>query len=223
MNIVAMVPVRKGSKRVPSKNSKLFADTTLLDIRLNVLKQVKGLSDIIVSTDCDKCVEIATSHGVTIINRDPYYAGDISNEIFLKNLASSCPSEHMLYSTVTSPLLKVSTLESAIDTFIKNCPSIDSMISVNHEKKHMWKDGKSFNYDSTQSTPRSQDLPNIVSLNFAVSLIKTDVLLRTGSLVGDNPLFFEISKIESTDIDEEEDFMIAELLFKRLGMDWVTQ
>ena len=43
MNIIAMVPVRKGSKRVPSKNSKPFADTTLLDIRLTMLKQLKGL------------------------------------------------------------------------------------------------------------------------------------------------------------------------------------
>jgi CMP-N-acetylneuraminic acid synthetase len=222
MNIIAMVPVRKGSKRVPSKNSKPFADTTLLDIRLTMLKQVNGLSDIIVSTDCDRCIEIAESHGVQIHHRDPYYAGEISNDLFYKNLAEACPAEFMINSEVVQPLLKLSTLQAAVDKIKTDYPNIDSVVSVSPEKKFLWQDGKSLNYDSNK-TPRSQELPNIVSLNWAVGIIKTELFAATGNIVGNKPYFTVLSKIESIDIDDEEDFMVAELLYKKLGMDWVLQ
>ena len=52
-NIIAMVPVRAGSTRVPNKNIRKFADTNLLELKLKVLKKVNGINQIIVSTDCD--------------------------------------------------------------------------------------------------------------------------------------------------------------------------
>jgi CMP-N-acetylneuraminic acid synthetase len=220
MNIIAIVPVRKGSKRVPLKNSKPFADTTLLDIRLTMLKQITGISGIVVNTDCEGCVEIAESHGVEVFHRDPYYAGEISNDLFFKNVAETCPAEFMLYSEVTQPLLRLSTLQTAVDKFRTEYPNIDSIMSVSPEKKFLWQDGKSLNYDSNQ-TPRSQTLPNIVSINWAVCITRTAHMAATSNLVGAKPYFPVLSKIESVDIDDEEDFMIAELLYKKLGMDWV--
>ena len=63
-NIIAMVPVRAGSTRVQNKNIRKFADTNLLELKLKVLKKVNGITQIIVSTDCDIAAEIALSLNV---------------------------------------------------------------------------------------------------------------------------------------------------------------
>ena len=53
-NIIAMVPVRAGSKRVVEKNTRAFANTSLLELKLCALKHLQGINDIVVSTDCEK-------------------------------------------------------------------------------------------------------------------------------------------------------------------------
>ena len=72
-NVVAMVPVRAGSVRVKDKNSRAFGDLTLLDVKLTVLKEVDGISSIIVSTDCEICTDIAHRHGVEVVKRTSEY------------------------------------------------------------------------------------------------------------------------------------------------------
>jgi CMP-N-acetylneuraminic acid synthetase len=220
MKITAMVPVRKGSQRVKSKNSKSFSDTSLIDIRLNLLKNVNGLDQIIVSTDCEECTSIAKSHNIEVIARDPYYAGDIPNNEFLKNLAESCPGDAMMYSVVTNPFLRKSTIEKNLNLFRQG--GMDSIMSVSLEKKFLWLDGKPINYEATRA-PRSQLLPEIVSLNFAMSIIETKKMIEKENLIGDNPLLITLDKIQSIDIDDEEDFMIAETLYEKLGFDWILQ
>jgi CMP-N-acetylneuraminic acid synthetase len=222
MKLIAMVPVRKGSQRVKSKNTKDFGGTTLLDLKLEVLKTLHNLDGIYVSTDCEICMEIADKQGIPVMKRDPYYtSSDVSNDLFWKHLAEQTPGDAMMMSNVTSPLLKASTLQNAINKF-KTDTSIDSIMSVSSEKKFLWQDGKSINYDSNH-TPRSQTLPNIVSLNFAVSINRTENIINTRSLIGQRPYFPILDKIESIDIDDEEDFVIAELLYNKLGMDWILQ
>ena len=59
-NIIAMVPVRAGSTRVPNKNTRKFSNTSLLELKLKVLKNVSGITQIIVSTDCDIAAKNST-------------------------------------------------------------------------------------------------------------------------------------------------------------------
>ena len=58
-NLVALVPVRGGSQRVKNKNIRPFADSNLLEIKLNQLKKVSQLDEIIVNSDCDIMLDIA--------------------------------------------------------------------------------------------------------------------------------------------------------------------
>ena len=57
--LTAVIPVRAGSQRVPNKNIRPFGDTTLLDLKLEVLAGVEGLDRVVVNTDCDQCEAIA--------------------------------------------------------------------------------------------------------------------------------------------------------------------
>ena len=88
-------------------------------------------------------------------------------------------------------------------------------------KNFLWKDGKPINYD-IDITPKSQDLPNIVSLNFAITVISKQTMMERNNVVGYRPKFYELDKVESLDIDDLIDFKIAELMYLELGKEWLA-
>ena len=218
--IIAMVPVRAGSTRVPNKNTRKFSDTNLLDLKLKVLKKVQGITQIIVSTDCEIAAEIANKQKVKIQWRNNYYAGsNITNDQHWLHIAKTTPGDVVFLAQVTSPLLRVSSIQNALNFYL-NSNIYDSLNSVTAEKKFLWKDMKPINYNINQ-TPKSQDLPNIISLNFAITIIKKQVMIKRKNVIGFNPSFFELDKVESLDIDDLIDFNIAELMYQKLGNKWL--
>ena len=221
-NIIAMVPVRAGSTRVPNKNTRKFADTNLLELKLRVLKKVNGITQIIVSTDCDIAAEIAHDQNVKVQRRSKYFAGsEVTNDQHWLHIAETAPGDIVFLAQVTSPLLKVSSIQNALNTFLDNA-SNDSLNSVSVEKKFLWKDMNPINYD-INVTPKSQDLPNIVSLNFAITIIYKEIMIKRKNVVGYSPSFFELDKVEALDIDDMIDFKVAELMYQELGIKWLMK
>ena len=219
-NIIAMVPVRAGSTRVPNKNTRKFANTSLLELKLKVLKNVSGITQIIVSTDCDIAAEIAHKQSIKVQRRSKYYAGsDVTNDQHWLHIAKTTPGDIVFLAQVTSPLLRVSSIQKALNTFL-NSGSNDSLNSVSVEKKFLWKDMNPINYD-INATPKSQDLPNIVSLNFAITIIHKQAMIKRKNVIGYRPSFFELDKVEALDIDDLVDFKIAELMYQELGNKWL--
>ncbi|WP_103604604.1 cytidylyltransferase domain-containing protein [Campylobacter concisus] len=218
--IVAIVPVRKGSQRVVSKNTRDFAETNLLKLKLDILRQLKGIDEIIVSTDCEKCTRIAQENNIKVHIRDNFHSGStVTNDEHWYHIADITPGDIVFMAQVTSPMVKVSTYQKAINKIIED-ESIDSIVSVSEEKKFLWKDNKPINYDINR-TPKSQDLPNIFSLNFAISIIDKDVMMKKRNVVGDRPYFLYLNKIESVDIDDIFDFEFAEFLYKKYTKEWL--
>jgi CMP-N-acetylneuraminic acid synthetase len=74
MSLTAIIPVRSGSVRCPSKNSRPFYNSNLLKIKIRTLKNVKGISNIIVSSSDEKLLQIAKEEKVTVHVRDPKFS-----------------------------------------------------------------------------------------------------------------------------------------------------
>ncbi len=219
--IVAVVPVRKGSQRVLSKNTRSFADTTLLDLKLEVLKHVKGISQIIVNTDCDIATSIAKNHGVDIYKREDFFASSaVTNDVHWCHIAEVTDTDVLMMAQTTSPMIRVSTYEQALNSYIEGNGQFGSINSVSAEKRFLWLDGKPINYDINR-TPKSQDLPDIVSLNFAITIIAKHTMLTKGSVIAENPKFVTLDKVESIDVDDQLDFEFAEFVYKKYGMSWL--
>ena len=218
--VIAMVPVRAGSTRVPNKNIRPFGDTSLLQLKLKLLKEVDGIKQIIVSTDCQISAEIACKQGAKVKWRNKYYAGsDITNDQHWLHIAETTPGDIVFFAQVCNPLLKVSSMQKGLNSFLSS-DTHDSLNSVSAEKKFLWQNGKPMNYD-VSVTPKSQDLPDIVSLNFGITIIKKQIMMERKNVVGYNPSFFELDKVESIDIDDLIDFKIAELMYKEKGINWL--
>lgn len=214
--ILAIVPVRRGSQRVLNKNTRPFAnDTNLLEIKLKTLIKIDRI-DILVNTDCPIAIEIAKKFNITVHERETYYASSkCTNSEFFHHIAqtSSKKYKYLMYVPVTSPLVKVETINKVIDTFYDNFEDYDSINTTTLIKHHMWLNGKPLNYNP-ENSPNSQLLPNIHALNYAVNIISRNLMIERKNVVGYKPKFIILDQYEGIDIDHWFDFEIAEFLYK---------
>lgn len=215
--IKALIPVRSGSKRVQNKNIRPFAGSSLLEVKINQLKRISNLDGIVVNSNDDNMLDIAKSLGAEVVKRDEYYAGDnVTNEMY-KNIAENCNSDIIMYTNVTSPLITDETIEKCIEMFLNKDNSFDSINTANLVKEFLWLDGKPINYDP-KNTPKSQDLPNITALNFAINIIDRDNLISRKHYIGAKPYLYLVDDVEAIDIDNMIDFEFAEFMYKKLRM-----
>ena len=214
MKIKALVAVRSGSVRVHNKNIRPFAGTTLMEIKIRQLLKIKGLDGIVINSNDDEILSIAAKYKVETVKRNQKYASnDVTMSEVYVNMAENFNADIVMYSNVTNPLLESLSIENMIRVF-KDGGDFDSVNSVHAIKEFMYLDGKAINYDP-RNQPRSQDLPHIVAINFAISLISRENMIQHKNVVGIKPMLYEISETEATDVDTQLDFDIAEILYKR--------
>lgn len=215
--IVAVIAARSGSLRVKNKNIRDFYNTTLLEIKIKQLQRIKEIDDVIVNSNCDEILNIAEECGATIVKRDDVHASNSANmsDVFA-NIAENVDSEYILYANCTNPLVKDTSVEKVIKLFFENLDNLkdfDSLTSCHEVKEFLYLDNKALNYDPLNQ-PRSQDLPNIIALNFALSIISKKDMIKYRNILGKKPYFFVLNEEESVDIDSPQDFFIAEKLYE---------
>ena len=218
--LVAVVPIRKGSQRVKNKNIRLFAGKNLLQHKIETLKKLNFIDDIIVNTDSEDAISIAKKLDVNFFERDPYFASSqCLNSDFWKNIADNTKSEYIMFTNCTSPLIKLNTYENILkifnDIFTKS--KFDSLNTVTEIKEFLFENGKPINFKLNE-TPNSQNLPDIVKLNFAINILKTEKMSSEKSLIGKNPYLYKLDEIESLDINSEYEFAFAEYLFDKINI-----
>ena len=102
----AVVAVRKGSQRIPNKNIKPFGDSNLLEMKLNILKEVPDIDEIIVNSDCDDMLAIGEKHGCSIHKREAHYASSIvNNSDFHKHIAEVTKADFIFLAPTCSPFI----------------------------------------------------------------------------------------------------------------------
>ena len=218
MKITAVIPIRSGSQRVKDKNLRAFADTNLMELKIKNLLQVPELTSIVVNTNSELAIEIVNKsyrEGVTTHRREEYYASSqCSGSEFFRHLGEVTDTDLFVYCPCTSPFIKPETVSQCINQFISTS-DYDCLATVSSVKEFLWLDGDPMNYDPAHA-PNSQDLPDVVALNFGVTVVRKEDLIKNSNIIGKNPQFVKTSDIESIDIDTPLDFYIAEQLYKEL-------
>ena len=214
-NLVAVVTVRKGSERVKNKNFKPFCGQNLLIHKIKVLKKLKQLDEIIINTDSDEAIKIARDYGVSSKKREKYYASSqCTNSEFWSNVAKNTDSKFIMFTHCTNPLIKTETYNKIINIFKKLKSVNDSINTVTEVKEFLFLNKKPVNFNPKKA-PNSQDLPEVVKLNFAVNILSTKHMHIRKTLVGKKPFFYKLDHIEGYDINTNIEFEFAEYLFKK--------
>ena len=215
--IAALVPMRHHSQRVPGKNFRNLAGKPLFHFILETLSQCPEISQIAVNTDSEviqKDIEKNFPEIIVLIRPERLRADTIPmNEILMYD-TEHIPADLYLQTHSTNPLLRASTISKAINEFRRQSPPFDSLFSVTRLQTRLW-DQKTqpVNHDPDVLL-QTQDLPPIFEENSCIYLFTAKNLKRRGNRIGENPMMFEIPVEEALDIDEEIDFLIADLLIK---------
>jgi CMP-N-acetylneuraminic acid synthetase len=137
------------------------------------------------------------------------------NDIIAYDIARS-DSDHFLQTHSTNPLLTQITLEKAIDSYFNFLLQFDSLFSVTKiQSRLFWETGAPVNHNPNELL-RTQDLPPLYEENSNLYIFSKKSFTDAGKArIGLKPQMFEINKLEAVDIDEQEDWDIAELLYKK--------
>ncbi len=213
--IVALVPMRHHSQRVPGKNYRLLAGKPLYQHILATLGDCPEIAEIAVDTDSPPIMDGLRQHypDVRIIERPEHLRADeiAMNEILAYD-TSQTEADFYLQTHSTNPLLRAETISLAIQTFLKNYPSYDSLFGVTRIQNRLWDQlGRPINHNPAILL-QTQDLPPVYQENSCIYIFTRDTLLNRRNRVGERPMMFEIDDAEAWDIDQELDFLITDFL-----------
>lgn len=216
--IVALVPMRHHSERVPGKNYRMLAGKPLFHHILDTLLQCPEINHIAVDTDSPPIMDSLCKNypSVTIIERPEHLRADTMpmNEVLLHDTAQ-LPADMYLQTHSTNPLLRPQTISRAIQALLGQIPAYDSLFSVTRLQTRLWDQlGRAVNHNPAILL-RTQDLPPMYEENSCMYLFTRQILEIRRNRLGERPMLFEIPASEAWDIDEELDFLIADLLVKQ--------
>jgi CMP-N-acetylneuraminic acid synthetase len=218
--IVALVPMRHHSERVPGKNYRNLNGKPLYTHIIETLLAVSEITRVVVDTDSPVILEGLSRNYPEVgrIERPEHLrAGTIPmNEILLHDTALE-PADLYLQTHSTNPLLRAATLSAAIRALRDNYPAYDSLFGVTRLQTRLWDQlARPINHNPAILL-RTQDLPPTYMENSCIYLFTRATLEQRRNRLGERPYMFEISAAEAWDIDEELTFQIVDLLLKQRG------
>lgn len=202
------------NRRLPGKNTRPFTNgRPLCQYILDTLRTVREIDEIYVYCS-DPRIQDYLPDGVRFLKRSEELDSDSTkiNEV-LSSFAKSVPADVYLLTHATSPFISGKSISEGISHVISG--KYDSSFSATKTQEFMWKNGSPMNY-SLEDIPRTQDLELVHVETSGFYCYTYDLITVRNRRIGDRPKIIEVSKIESVDIDELEDFEIADALFNHL-------
>jgi CMP-N-acetylneuraminic acid synthetase len=215
--IVALVPMRHHSERVPEKNYRLVAGRPLYAYILDTLLRCPEVGRIVVDTDSPtiRAGMAERFPSVEVLERPEHLrAGEVPMNEILWHDVQAIPAEIYLQTHSTNPLLRAETLSAAIQAF-RSDSEHDSLFGVSRLHTRLWAvDGRPLNHDPEQLL-RTQDLPPVYEENSCLYIFRRASFLDRRNRIGRTPRLWEIDRIEAWDVDDEVDLQVTECLLAR--------
>ena len=205
--IVALVPLRGGSKRIPRKNIKVMAGKPLAYWACAAAKACQHISDIYVSTDDDEIARTVESFdlGVRVLARPKALAADdATTDDVILHFMSLVDFDVVATLQATCPLVTGKDLTSGIEQFLLD--GDDSLLTGVRVRRFFWTiDGLPLNYDPLRR-PFSQNFEGSIMENGAFYLTKREALQTYRNRLGGKIGIFEMAEESATDIDVPADW-----------------
>ena len=207
MKIVAIMPIKLKNERCPGKNTRMLGAKPLLQYELDSLKAT-GLCDSINVYCSSEDVVPYLPEGVNFVKRPEVLDLPTSNfsQIF-ETFMNEVDADIYVYAHATAPFIKKETMEQCINAVKSG--EYDSAFCALKLQDYLWQNGEPLNFDAT-NVPRTQDLTPIYQETSGVYVFTKDVFKTKHRRIGNKPYVSEVSFKEAVDIDNPEDFDLAE-------------
>jgi CMP-N,N'-diacetyllegionaminic acid synthase len=225
--LIAIIPARSGSKGLQDKNIRLLNGKPLLAHSVFTAKESGIFDEIFVSTDSLRYADIAKKYGASVpflrdrdLATDTASSWDVVKDTLLHYENNGICFDIVVMLQPTSPLRIADDISNAYALYHKkNANAIVSVCEVDHHP--LWSNTLpvdyslvSFIHKDIRNKPR-QLLEKYYRLNGAIYMVKTSYLMEYNDIYYSNCYAYMMPKDRSIDIDDEVDFEIAEMLFKK--------
>jgi len=211
--IIAMIPARLGSQRIPKKNIRYLGDKPLIMYPIDLCLQTNVFESIWVNTESAELGKVAEDRGVKFHKRPEELArSTATNRDFTYEFLKEHDCDYVVMVNTTSPLLRPSTLISFVEYVNNN--DYDTILSVVEEKEEGFFRNEPINFTLDKKI-NNQLLEPIELIVWALTAWKRETFIRMNEM-GISPVFggklgkFKIPKDEACDLDTEDDWRIAE-------------
>lgn len=187
---------------------------------LRTLQGTEVIDKVVVNTDSGMIAEIADGFSKAIVHKRPtcLCGHNVPMNKIIAHDISLLGSGHYLQTHATNPLLKSETITDAVRTYFAGLPTHDSLFSViRHQSRFFDADMRAINHNPAHLL-NTQDLAPIYEENSCLYIFSNASFFANGkNRIGGRHQIFPMSKIESLDIDTEEDFRLAEVAWQAFG------
>ena len=211
MKIVAVVPIKLNSERLENKNIMPFDNgKPLCSYILETLLKVSEIDEVYVYCSNDD-IKKYIPETVKYLKRSETLDQNTTkiNEVLLA-FAHDVEADIYLMTHTTAPFVKKESIKKGLQAVLTK--EYDSSFAAKSLQEFMWKDNKPFNYD-LENIPRTQDIAPFLCETSGFYIYNRDTILKKKRRIGDKPYIVEVSGIETVDIDEKEDFDIANAIY----------
>lgn len=214
MKIVAIVPMKLNNRRLPQKNTKSFTNgKPLCWYILSTLLTVDDLDEVYVYCS-NPDIQDLIPKGVRYLRRSESLDQDTTSMTeVLTCFTKEVSADIYVMTHTTAPFMTKESIEKGLKAVESG--EYDSSFAAKKLQDFLWKDGLPFNYDLA-NIPRTQDLPALYEETSGFYIYKYDVMAKLHRRIGEKPFIVEVGEIESVDIDEAEDFMIADAIYNHI-------
>ncbi|MCJ2188715.1 acylneuraminate cytidylyltransferase family protein [Novosphingobium beihaiensis] len=218
--IFAMIPCRKGSQRIPNKNTRPLPGYPggLLELKLRQVFASHMLDGVVLSTDDLLCMEIAEQlrpegKYLAIESRPAEFAVADTLDAFVEYVPTIMPEGVVAWMHVTSPFFGSEQIDSALSAYRNGVTSgeADSLMGVTRLQTFLWDESGCISHDrSVHKWPQTQDLRPIYEVNSTIFVIDRELMARAKDRIGARPSLFEVDRTHAFDIDWPDDFQFLE-------------
>jgi CMP-N-acetylneuraminic acid synthetase len=209
MKIVAFVPIKLNSERLPKKMLLSLGNKLLFQHLFDTLTEVKKVIDIDVYCFCsDDSIKNMLPKDVFFLKRNCSLDKNETKGIDIyKSFVSQINADLYVLAHATSPFVNKNSIIAGIGSILNN--KYDSAFSVSKIKTFCWHNGKPLNYSLTDVV-RTQDLEPIYYETSAFYIFTKNILMEHDRRIGFNPFMVITDRIESIDIDDCDDYELAQ-------------
>ncbi len=224
-NVLAIIPARGGSKRIPNKNIRDFCGASLLARTIKQAKAHRKITRVVVDTDSPEIAEEAKKHGAEVLYLRPAeLATDTAKVVdailhllaFLKKEENYVP-EQMIILQTTSPLREQKDIDACFELMEKTDATTVLTVAPTHPRLyHMDAEGnlELGNKFTADSTNMQAWRPAYLLNGCFVYIVKTDALLKEKRIITEKTKAVVCDKWRSVDLDMPEEWVVAEVLYR---------
>lgn len=209
MKIIAFVPAKGSSERVPSKNLRILDGEHLYRRKLKQLLACPLIDEVWLDTESDELVEKSRDLPVQFLRRDPSLASNDTDghELFQNQCQQVPDADIVVQALCTAPFVDEQTIFRALEEMLAQ-PGKDSLVAVVKVKQYIW-NGNEPEYGRGR-IPNSVDLPETVIEAMSLYMVRRERAGFPKTRYGNAPILFELGAQEAIDINYEEDLELAE-------------